>query len=281
MLRLACTFGAALAVLVPVLASAAGTQPAATPTPPPQIYHIVTHPLCRELHRTIGPAIGMMLQNDTAIKKSPALFRSYNTAAFYGSDATSATRDPVGGDPGGVSNNSQNMALLGMENLIRPIANNIIAIQTLLDKPELLHGTGRPDDDKRLREIRDKLLKALATQNAALDIISGFVDTQQMADLQHAGEAYINAMNQTNQRGATGTPAPINGLPSNPNFAGLPPNPYTIDLATIPGLVGGYNPVTRLIEGLNWTIDQTQSRENDAAKSVMASAQLCGSGQSR
>ena len=86
------------------------------------------------------------------------------------------------------------MALQGMENLIRPIANNIIAIQTVLDSPELRTGTGRPEDDQRLQAIREKLLKALAAQNASLDIISGFVDTQQMADLQHAGEAYINSI---------------------------------------------------------------------------------------
>ncbi|MBV9701049.1 MAG: hypothetical protein JO078_13145 [Candidatus Eremiobacteraeota bacterium] len=276
MLRLTCIVGAALVALRSLVASAAETQPAATPTPPPQIYRVVTRPLCAELHRTMAPAIGMMLQNDTTIKQSPKLFRQYNTAALYGDDAGSATKDPVAGDPGGVSNNSQNMVLLGMENLIRPIANNIIAIQTLLDKPELLHGTGRPDDDKRLREIREKLLKALAAQNASLDIISGFVDTQQMADLQHAGEAYISALSQTDQRGSTSTPSPISPLAANPGYAGLPPNPYTIDLATVPGLVVGYNPVTRLLDALNWTMDQTLSRENDAAKAVMASASLCG-----
>ncbi len=137
-----------------------------------------------------------MLQNDTTIKKSPALFKQYNAARLYGSDpsTTGGQNDPVARDPGGGSNPAQNMALQGMENLIRPIANNIIAIQTALDSPQLRTGTGRPEDDQQLQEIRDKLFKALATQNASLDIISGFVDTQQMADLQHAGEAYISSI---------------------------------------------------------------------------------------
>jgi hypothetical protein len=251
----------------------------ATPTPPPQIYHIVTRPLCAELHDRIAPAIGMMLQNDTTIKKSPELFRKYNDEALYGGDNgmggaqnNSVARDP-GSDSG--SNPAQTMALQGMENLIRPIVNNIIAIQTLLDSPELLNGTGREDDDKRLKEIREELLKALATQNASLDIISGFVDTQDMADLQHAGEAYISSMAQPDVTGAkAATPGP-NPLESNPNYAGLPPNPYDIDLATVPGLTLGYNPVTRLIDALHWTIDQTAARENDAAKTVMSSAALC------
>jgi hypothetical protein len=97
-----------------------------------------------------------------------------------------------------------------------------------------------------------------------------------MADLQHSGEGYVNSINQPDTRhAASATPAP-NPLTSNPNYAGLPPNPYTIDPASIPGLVVGYNPVTRLLDALGWTIDQAQTRENDAAKSVMSSAALCG-----
>jgi hypothetical protein len=248
----------------------------ATPTPPPQIYHIVTRPLCAQLHERIGPAIGMMLQNDSTIKKGPQLLREYNDAALYGNDAgATGANDRIAGDPGGTSNTSQNLALLGLENLIRPLANNIIAIETLLDSPELTNATGRPDDDQRLQAIREKLLKALAAQNAALDIISGFVDTQQMADLQHAGEAYISSIAKPDTSATVSTPGPVSPLQQNPNYAGLPPNPYEIDPATIPGLTLGYNPVTRLLDALHWTIGETAARENDAAREVMSSAVLC------
>jgi hypothetical protein len=248
-------------------------------TPPPQIYHVVTTPLCARLHDRVAPAIGMMLENDATIKKSPPLFKQYNDAALYGPDAgeygTAGQHNPSSGDPGGSMNPSQNLALQGLENLIRPIANNLIAIQTTLDSPELQGGTGNPDDDKRLQTIREKLLKALAAQSASLDIISGFVDTQQMADLQHAGEAYISSIVQPDVQGAqSSTPAP-NPLQQNPNYAGIAPNPYDIDPATIPGLTLGYNPVTRLIDALHWTIAQTSTRENDAAKTVMTSAAQC------
>lgn len=257
---------------------AMGTTPSPTPTPPPQIYHIVTRPLCSELHEHVAPAIGMMLQNDATIKKSPDLFKQYNAAALYGSNNGSGNDpSPASGDPGGTSNPSQQLALQGMENLIRPIANNIIAIETMLDSPTLMNGTGQPDDDKQLQDIRAKLLKALAAQNASLDIISGFVDTQQMADLQHADEGLISSMSKPDiSDQGTSTPAPaLNPLEANPNYAGLPPNPYNIDLATVPGLTLGYNPVTRLLEALHWTIDATATRENDAAKAVMTSASLC------
>ncbi len=261
----------ALAVLAGVLALGA--------SPPPTIYRVVTRPLCAQLHDRIAPAIGMMLQNDTTIKKGPDFFKAYNVDSLYG-PGPSTKSNPGSHDPdAGGSNMSQNMALLGMENLIRPIANNIIAIQTILDSPQLTKGTGREDDDKRLSDIRAKLLKALAAQNASLDLISGFVDTQQMADLQHAGEAYISSIAQPDEPNAQiATPAP-NPLTANPNYAGLPPNPYAIDPASIPGLTLGYNPVTRLQDALTWTISQAQTRENDAAKAVMASAVLCSTTQ--
>ncbi|HEX3368869.1 MAG TPA: hypothetical protein VHS56_04765, partial [Candidatus Cybelea sp.] len=77
-------------------------------------------------------------------------------------------------------------------------------------------------------------------------------------------------------KGVPTQPSP-NPLTTNPDYAGLPPNPYTIDLANVPGLTLGYNPVTRLVDALHWTIDQTQTQENEAATAVMSSAQLCQS----
>lgn len=281
----------ALATIAPISPLAAATRatpaPANTPTPPPTIIHLITHPLCSELHQHIAPAVGMMLQNDRQIAKSPDLFKHYNQAAMYGVDNSASNEN---GMPGGVTmsgesadgtmNSSQRMALLGMENLVSPIAQNIIAIQKMLDSPALTRGTGNAEDDKRLKAIREKLLKALATQNAALDIINGFVDTQQLADIQHSGQEYISAVNQKDVIGShsgQGTPTPFPGT-YNPNQAGLGPNPYAIDLANIPGLTLGYNPVTRLLDGLHWTIAETKTRENDAANAVMESASLCGTG---
>ncbi len=77
-----------VAVLLMVVLLAAGATPTPTPTPPPQIYHIVTRPLCAELHQHIAPAIGMMLQNDATIKKSPNLFKRYNDAALEDPNST-------------------------------------------------------------------------------------------------------------------------------------------------------------------------------------------------
>lgn len=280
----------ALATIAPssptAMAAAATPAPAPTRTAPPQIYHIITRPLCSELHKHIAPAMGMMMQSDHTISKSPDLFKNYNKGALYGTDNSvsnnagynaNAGGTTSGGAAGSIMTASQNMALLGMENLIGPIANNGLAIQKILDSPELTHGTGSPEDDQRLADIRAKLLKALATQEASLDIISGFVDTQQLADIQHSGQEFIADVNNHSDFSSShqyGTPSP-NPAFANPNQAGLPQNPYSIDLANVPGLTLGYNPVTRLLEGLNWTIAETQKREGDAAKAVLDSAALC------
>jgi hypothetical protein len=281
---LSATIVAALALAVPVIpavpAPAATPAPAPTGTLPPQIYHIITRPLCTVLHQHIAPAVGMMLQNDATIKKSPALFSEFNRDQLYGvdnsvSNTAGGTPPPTSAGSPGTLNASQNMTLLRMENMISPLAQNIIAIQKQLDDPILLDGTGAPQDDQQLRDIRDKLLKALATQNAALDLINGFVQTQQMGDLQHEGQEYINAANQTDTtQTITGTPSP-QPLLQDPNQAGLAPNPYSIDLAAVPGLTLGYNPTTRLVEAMNWTIKETAAREEDAAKALQAGAAIC------
>ncbi|HTX59649.1 MAG TPA: hypothetical protein VMH02_08195 [Verrucomicrobiae bacterium] len=275
---------AALAVAItpapPTAAATTAPTPAPVRTPPPQIYHIVTRPLCAELHEHIAPTVGMMLENDKILKESPKLFSEYNRDSLNGVDNSASNSN---GAQGGVllnnsntMNASQNMTVLKMENMVSPLANNIIAMRKLLDSPALVNGTGNVDDDKQLAAIRATLLKAIADQSASLDIVNGFVQTQQMGDLQHAGEEYIAAMNQpdtTNQpQSGIATPNPL--LQSS-NQAGLPPDPYAVDLANVPGLTLGYNPTTRLRDAVKWTIQQTANNENDASKDILASAAIC------
>jgi hypothetical protein len=279
----------AFAPSLPIQADTTAAPAAHSGTPPPTIYHIVTRPLCAELHKHIAPAVGMLLENDKTMKSSPKLFSDYNRQSFEGVDNSASNNAGAqggvtmsGDSANGTMTGGQNMTILKMENMVSPIANNIIAMQKMLDTPALLHGTGSPDDDKKLAEIRAKLLKAIADQSATLDLINGFVQTQQMGDLQHSGDEYIAAMNQpdvTGQSAQSGVPTP-NPMMQDPNAAGLPANPYDFQPAAIPGLTLGYNPVTRLLEAVNWTIAQTQANENDASVAIMGAAQLCGAGAS-
>ena len=230
---------------------------AASSSPLPVIARTVSRRVCSALRTHIGPAIGMMTQNDENIAKGVPLFAQYNTANGDKSDA------------------ARNIALLRMENLVSPLANNSIAIQQALNDPELFPPAAHNPDDQTLLAIRDKLLQAWASQNLSLDIINGFVATQQMGDLQHADEGMLAQMSAPDMTNKGTTPPTANPLLSDPLQAGLPADPYVINPATIPGLTLGYNPVTRLAEGLKWTQAQTAEREQTAAKVVIQVAALC------
>ena len=234
--------------------------PVASPsaTPLKTIATVVSRRVCSALRTHIGPAIGMMAQNDEAIAKGVPLFAQYNTANGDKSDA------------------ARGMALLRMENLVSPLANNSIAIQQALTDQNLFPPVPHNQDDRTLHSMQDKLLQAWASQNLSLDIINGFVQTQQMGDLQHADEGMLQSMSAPDAGSKGTTPATANPLLSDPNQAGLPADPYVINPATIPGLTLGYNPVTRLAEGLKWTQNETAQREQTATSVVVEIAHLCG-----
>ncbi|MGR4064516.1 MAG: hypothetical protein ACLQPV_03620 [Vulcanimicrobiaceae bacterium] len=235
------------------------STPVASPStsPLPVIARTVSRRVCSALRTHIGPAIGMMIQNDENIAKGVPLFAQYNTANGEKSDP------------------ARNIALLRMENLVSPLANNSIAIQQALNDPALFPPAARNPDDETLLAMRDKLLQAWASQNLSLDIINGFVATQQMGDLQHADEGMLSQMSAPDTTKGNNTPPTANPLLSDPNQAGLPADPYVINPATIPGLTLGYNPVTRLAEGLKWTQAQTAERERTATQVVLQTTALC------
>jgi hypothetical protein len=254
----------------------AASTPSPTPSPSvfqlPEIYHTVTRPLCSALHSKAAPAIAMIAQNDATIAKSPKFFQDYVSAEFNQSDP------------------AKNIALLHLEDLVTPLVTNVLAIQKLLDDPSVFPDNPQTDDDKRKAQLKAQLLQALATQQGALDIINGFVDTQDLADMQHEGFGYIGAITGTGSTqggGAAGTG--ILGAtpdPTHPQMydttainAGLPTNPYEIDLTNIPGLALGYNPVSHLKDGVIWTQTEGAKSEDALAKTIFADVHLCNGDQ--
>jgi hypothetical protein len=254
-----------------------GTAPAAgaTPTPPPQIYHVITTPLCQRLHERVRPAVAMILQNDQTIAKSPPLFERYARGALTAGDKA----DPNGeGSPQGedsINNESPetSMALQQMSYLVFPVSHNLIAAQTLLDDPRLLAPTGNADEDVALAKIKSQLLDTIAYQSASLDLINGFVATQQMGEIQHAGTEFIGAI-----EGSSTPSQPIKDTPNpwqDPDTPGLAPNPYNLDLSTIPGLAVGYNPLKHIEEGLEYLRTETGKREDTAAATITQALKGC------
>jgi hypothetical protein len=272
-------------LLAVVLSGTAATAPSPEPTPTPanllEIYHTMSRPLCSALATKIRPAVAMMMQNDATIAKSPPLFSDYIRLSAAGSDS------------------GRDMAVYRLNNLVTPLVQNSLAIQKLLEDPDVFPTVAHNDDDKRLIDLKTRMLKALATQQASLDIINGFVETQQLDSMQHEGFGYMKAItgqditapgsnqqpgiNQNPNSGPLGGATQTNVNQSAPsNFddlalqAGLQQNPYEFNPAQIPGLAVGYNPIGKLKEGLEWTQDESKKDEQPLSQAIVSAAQACG-----
>jgi hypothetical protein len=275
-LLLACAL--ACAALLPPAARSGDAAATAGATPPPQIYHIVTTALCARLHERVRPAVAMILQNDATIAKSPPLFKRYERGILTAQDTPNSMWGT--GAPSNVGDSIYNqspetsMTLQQMSYLVIPIARNLIAAQTLLDDAKMLAPTGNPSDDATLAKIKEQLLETAAYQSASLDLINGFVQTMQMGEIQHAGEEYLGAIQGTDSTAklAQQTPNPW----QDPNTPGLPPNPYVLDVTQIPGLAVGYNPLSHIVDGLEYLRAETGKREDGAAQTISAALSQCG-----
>jgi hypothetical protein len=240
-----------------------------TPLPPPVIYHGQASPLCDALARHIKPVIGMMMENDRTIAHSPPLFHRYDqdlaNVNQSGSDADSSTAE-------------RDLTLYHLEQLVGPLANNVLAMQRELEDPSVFPPNPQTDDQRRLDALRNELLKALATQAVSLDLINGYVQTQQLAQMQHEGLSGGN-INAITQHDTTYSPNPATPDPliAGHDQAGLSPNPYEIDPLSIPGIAGsvGNTPLSRLMAALQWVRQQTNERENIASHSIVEAANSC------
>jgi hypothetical protein len=219
----------------------------------------------------------MILQNDKSISKSPPLFNRYARGAFGAQDSAAGNFSNGAPAPDSIYAHSPeaSMALQQMSYLVSPVAQNIISAQKLLTAVDMTQPTGNPNDDKKLAQIKSQLMETIAYQNASLDLINGFVATQQMGELQHAGQEYIADVSQPDISATKPlirqTPGPL----QDPNAPGIQQNPYSVDLAAIPGLAVGYNPLSRIVDGLHWLQAETIKREDAAGSSITNALAEC------
>lgn len=260
----------ALVAPLTLLAFAAAAAPKHNPTPLPVIYHARTTAFCSALSQHVKPVVGMMIENDHTLSQSPPLFKRYNRDLDQ--------RDPQDQDAGLAE---RDLTLYHLEQLVGPTAKNVLAIERELEDPNVFPPKPQTEDDKLLDEMRDQLMKTLAAQAATMDLINGYVTTQQLAELQHEGTegANINAINggdlAPGSTTAPTTPNPL--LVDQEQAAGLAPNPYTIDPLAIPGIAGsvGNTPVTRLLDAIQYVREMTQQRENLVAQTIVQAARGC------
>lgn len=261
--------------LTALVALSAGPSPAAAPVPLPTptpslktITHVRSTALCTGLRRAIGPAVGKVLQNDGYIARSRPMFRDYVQNSTLGSQS-------------GVD-----MDVMHMEGLISPLVQNTQAIERYLNDP-ILKRRAVTDGDKQLIEMRQHLLAVLDQQKHALDLISGFVDTQQLGELQAAGHEYDQAIGGadvgTRNQSPSAVASPVGAPTTAPNSllnAGLPSSPsdpknydprYTGSNNSV-----GYNPLKVFDQQVGVYQQQINSSENLAAQAVIKAAVECG-----
>lgn len=266
----------ATAVALPSLAPAT-TQHRTTHTPTPApgptvIYHGSVSPLCAALGQHVKTVVGMMLQNDRTIAQSPGLLSEYNRDLADVSDVNGQN------DPNPGSQAARDLTLYHLEQLVGPLANNVNAMQRELEDSNIFPANPSTDDERRLDQMRDELLKALAVQAVSLDVINGYVQTQQLAELQQEGTSGsdINAITNPSQL-STPNPATPDPMLHDPNTAGVAQNPYSFDPLDVPGITGsvGATPVTRLVSAMRWLQQETTRRENIASQTIIHVASDC------
>jgi hypothetical protein len=251
-----------------IVMAAALATPAPAATPPKTIIHLKVSPLCTGLRQNIGPAIGKVLQNDKTIAQSRPLLRGYVKAAA----TNSASKD---------------LQVARVERLITPLVNNTAAIEKLLNDPFVFPRFPISESDRKLLEIRAYLQQVVAQQKRALDVISGFVDTEQLGQMQQAG---MDALKLTNTREIPN--AQGGSGPSSAQAAGAAPTPPPSEILNAgvrstpqqladpalqdTGLTVGHNPLDVFEQAIASYQQQLQASEGQAALLVVKALPLCG-----
>jgi hypothetical protein len=195
-----------------------------------------------------------VLANDDLIASSkPAFATLYHDDILAGSEARA------------------HFDLYRLEKLETPIIANVKRVDTLL--------AGKPDDPK-LQAIRAKLQAVAVQQKASLNVISGFVATEQLGEMQGASppgnwtNTFILGGAQSSQPGPISNLSPAAG---NLFAAGVHNrNPGLRDPRYDARSAGPtYDPFMPLVSQIEQQRAAAQSAESDAAKLVADALQQC------
>ncbi len=261
----------AAAALGALCALAVGPAPAATlPLPLPSatplktIKHVYSTRLCTALRRSIAPAVGRVLQNDRSIATSRPLFQDYVKSSSTGSQS------------------AIDMDVMRMEQLIDPLVKNTQAIEDFLSDP-VYPRHAQSQSDKQLLQVRAHLAQVLERQKQALDLVSGFVDTQQLGELQAAGHEYDKVINNTGTaKDATNTKPnvsptapPADILNAGVSTANDPSRKYD-PRYTNTGSQVGYNPLNIFDQQMEQYQIQIARSEDLASQGILKAVPMCG-----
>ncbi len=229
-----------LALLLGVTVAASPAPSPAPLTPLKVIGSVRSTPFCTALRETTGPAIAAVLSNDDLIASSEPSF-----ATLYHDDVVARSQARA------------HLDLNRLESLITPIVANVKRIDTLL--------AGKPVDPK-LQAVHEKLQAVLAQQKESLNVISGFVATEQLGEIQNAGTDARPAPAQAPP------PAAKSLFSAGVHNANPGPRDPRYDAATVGPT---YDPFAPLVSQIHMQRLAAQSSESAAAQLVTDALKLC------
>ena len=240
--------------------------PAARPAQPKEITHVRSLAVCTALKRGLAPAIGHVLENDRIIATSRPLFEKFVA------DHASAL---------GENRAAEDLDVSRLETLIRPLVKNNEAVKAALGQPGLFATRPRSDQDRQALEIRSQLLAVEAQQESALNVIGGFVSTQQMGELQAASNDTQRSSASTDTHAQQDKNRPSSSPTAAPDpllNAGLGPSDAQKNdpsLTNTDSLLGS-NPLNQFARTISSIQQAIVPHENAAASAVMTIVPVCG-----
>ena len=244
-----------LALLLGVTVAASPAPSPAPLTPLKVIGSVRSTPFCTTLRETIGPAIAAVLSNDDLIASSTPAF-----ATLYHDDVLARSEARA------------HLDMNRLESLITPIVANVKRIDSLL--------ANKPNDPK-LQAMRDKLQAVVAQQKESLNVISGFVATVQMGELQTSGPpaAWEQVLGLGTPLSTRPAPAANMAPAANQLFrAGLPnrnPSKFGDPRYDIKNVGPTYDPFAPFVAQIDEQRATAQGSESEAASLVTDALKLC------
>ncbi len=170
---------AAILSWLPVTAYAQTQQPAGHLR---TIVHLVSHPVCGVLKKSVGPAIEGLMLNDQTITKA-----SGDLARYLGTTHSSA---------------GHFLSLSRAEQSASIIAQRIKVMKGFLADPRLASKTASSDENQYLADLKKRLALAIADQETTLNILYGTADSSSLSTAMR-GDDIENLLAHNN-----GLPAP-------------------------------------------------------------------------
>lgn len=248
-----------------LLAAALAVTIAPVPSPSPRsalaplktIASVRATPYCSALRKNVAPAIAALLDSDASIDASLPIF-----GQLY--------------RHGVIEQSTTEFDIIHMESLLTPLVKAQRAIDNALADKVIFLKSPKTDDDRKLLEIKDKLQAVQARQKDALNVISGFVATYQMGELQEEGlpASWQGAIGITQSRPGLQDQAP--SVASTLLNAGIAPGPEGRPAAENPAYYGPFtDPFAPLRTAILQLRQDGDAKEADASRVILAAVEQC------